>query len=209
MTINLADHIANLAQPETPVEAPKSSGIQRGGVKARSNLYGGKCVKCSAWVEPKGGTIVKIDGRWLVEHVECPETDDRPVEPRPQASEPVAPAKPVKHGIYTVVIDGEHATFRISHQADDARFAPGKDVIGVMEGTDNHIYTSVGFVNSGRVVLFRKNQGADRWWVPFLDKLTADPEASLDALNCRKCNRLLTEPDSIAKGIGPYCEGRS
>lgn len=28
---------------------------------------------------------------------------------------------------------------------------------------------------------------------------------NLTTLNCRRCNRLLTEPESIATGIGPVC----
>lgn len=29
-----------------------------------------------------------------------------------------------------------------------------------------------------------------------------------NSINCRRCGRKLTDPESIAKGIGPVCEGK-
>ena len=174
----------------------------RGG-NVKPNRYGGKCEKCRSWVEPGAGSFRKGDTGWIVFHVECPEVaPSAAAAPSPVTSEQ---SGGLKHGTYTVEGDEGHATFRISHQKDDANFAPGKDIIGVMLGSDNERYTSIGFVVEGRVRLFRKNVGVNHWWDNYLTELTSDPEAVLEALNCRRCNRLLTEPESIATGIGPVC----
>jgi hypothetical protein len=186
---------ANAAAASTPT--PTAPAVRGGNVKP--NRYGGKCEKCRSWVEPGAGSFRKGDTAWIVFHVECPETV-------PAAKAPaVEQSGALKHGTYTVEGDEGHASFRISHQADDANFAPGKDIIGVMLGSDNERYTSIGFVVEGRVRLFRKNVGVNHWWDNYLTELTADPEAVLEALNCRRCNRLLTTPESIADGIGPVC----
>ncbi len=174
------------------------------------NKYAGKCKECQGWVPDGAGHISKVEGRWLVFHNgECPEYD-REVESRDAETRPVrptvpAPENPVRHGIYTVDGAEGHATFRISHQADDANFAPGQDIIGVMLGSDNTFYTTVGFLNNGRVILFKKHRGSDAWWQPYLTELVADPDAALESLKCRRCNRDLTTPESLALGIGPEC----
>jgi len=193
--------LKNQATPTPAVSAPPVPAVRGGNVKP--NRYGGKCEKCTRWVEPGAGSFRKGDEGWIVFHVECPET----VATGSAVAEATVTTadNPVKHGTYTVEIEGGHATFRISHQPDDARFAPGKDIIGVMLGSDNERYQSIGFVNHGHVNLFRKYLGTSEPWKVYLSELEADPEAVLDALNCRRCNRLLTTPESIATGIGPVC----
>ena len=185
-------------RPTTPPTTPTGTPARVRGGNVKPNRYGGKCEKCRSWVEPGAGSFRKGDTGWIVFHVECPEV----AAAAPQA---VEEAGGLKHGTYTVEGDEGHASFRISHQADDANFAPGKDIIGVMLGSDNERYTSIGFVVEGRVRLFRKNVGVNHWWDNYLTELTADPEAVLEALNCRRCNRLLTTPESIESGIGPVC----
>lgn len=110
---------------------------------------------------------------------------------------------------------GEHRTFRIWSQKDDAKFLPGGRIVGLLTGPDNEAdYRSFGQLgNDGQIYLWRKHQG-DRFyqWVSlalmhperFLEKV----EFSFDA-RCRKCNRLLTDPLSVCLGIGPTCRGDS
>jgi hypothetical protein len=221
MTLDLKARLAELkAETDAPTApAPAAPTFNRGS-NLRPNKYGGRCARCNVWVEAEGGHINR-DPRgsgWLVYHNgECPEAQ-RPVPPRPAPGPrpaPPIPLKPVpttpeiRHGIYTVETDDGHATFKISHQADDANFAPGRDVIGVMTGSDNiSSYTSVGFVNGGHVALWRKHQGGDAWWAPYLAKLIASPEDALEARHCSRCNRLLTNPDSWELGMGPECASR-
>ena len=119
---------------------------------------------------------------------------------------PVQPTTPeIRHGIYTAVTETGRATFKISHQAEDADFAPGRDILGVMPGWDNTLYTSIGFVNAGHVSLWRRYSTGGYWWSEALAQLIADPDAALESLKCRRCNRDLTTPESLAIGIGPEC----
>jgi hypothetical protein len=216
MTINLAERIEAL-KAQQGVSTPAGSDLNsvapakpavsvRGGTKTIPNRYGGTCVRCNVWVEDHLGQINKVAGRWLVTHIgECPDPvfPPRDFTPGPSVA---SDYNPVRHGIYTVNGGDEgHATFKIWHQDDDADFAPGKDIIGVMLGSDNTRYTSIGFVRDGRVTLFRKNVGQNKWWESSLNELIADPEVALESLKCRRCNRDLTNPESLETGIGPEC----
>jgi hypothetical protein len=176
--------------------------FQRQAPRAIPNKFGGKCIDCGRWVSEGAGVIRKVEGRWLVKHTDC-SVIEPPVE-SPLAKEEL-PEHPVRHGIYTVVTDEGHATFRIKHHDEDGEFFPGEDTIGIMVGSENWNYRSIGFVKNGRVILFKKHRGSDAWWHPFLATLVADPESALEALNCRRCNRVLTNPASHEAGIGPEC----
>jgi hypothetical protein len=208
-TGNLQDRLNQLkAQESAPVATAPATRTRT--TTVRRNKYAGPCVKCGNRVEVEAGSISRsTEGPgWLISHDSCPETAQRPVPPRPALRpapllKPTTP--PIRHGIYTVVTDdGHHATFKISHQADDANFAPGRDILGVMLGSDNTLFTSIGFVNAGYVSLWRKNTGAF-WWTAALSQLMADPDAALEARHCARCNRLLTNPDSWELGLGPEC----
>lgn len=110
---------------------------------------------------------------------------------------------------------GNHRTFRIRTQPNDANFAPGKRIISLLTGNDNEgSYTGFGFVQpSGVVTVWRKRRGGvyDQY-----ARMIASPAAYeekhgltfLFATRCRVCNRKLTTPRSIEVGIGPVCEGR-
>ncbi|HMJ78118.1 MAG TPA: DUF6011 domain-containing protein [Iamia sp.] len=82
-------------RPATPAARP-----------ARTNRYGGKCLRCGGWVEAEGGLLVKnhAGGRgeaWAVEHKvsECPAVGT-PAQGTPAVVEPapVAPARPTMTG---------------------------------------------------------------------------------------------------------------
>lgn len=117
--------------------------------------------------------------------------------------------------VYNPATQG-HRTFRVKSQPDDAAFAPGERVLGLLTGSDNERdYTQFAFVKEdGRVIVWKKFRGGvyDR----FADMLRR-PEAyesrgveyTWDQVRCRKCNRKLTTPESLADGIGPDCSGRA
>ncbi len=109
---------------------------------------------------------------------------------------------------------GDHRTFRVSTQKDDADFAPGERVIGLLTGPDNASdYTSFGFVKGDRVFVWKKRRGGQfdslARMIERLDNhvVKGDVELNIDA-KCRKCNRPLTTPESVESGIGPICRGR-
>lgn len=109
----------------------------------------------------------------------------------------------------------EHRTFRVWSQGKDAKFMPTKRLLGLLTGPDNESdYRTFGVLgDDGQIHLWRKHQG-DKFfqWVSlalvnperFLEKV----DFSFDA-RCRKCNRLLTDPESCRLGIGPICRGEN
>jgi len=106
---------------------------------------------------------------------------------------------------------GEHRTFQIRTQPDDARFAPGKRIVSLLDGSNNEFdYTGFGFVNDdGSIAVWRKKSGGV---FDVYARMLSNPESFqkrgaeyLFAGKCRICNRKLTTPESIERGIGPVC----
>jgi hypothetical protein len=112
----------------------------------------------------------------------------------------------------TSVRTGEHRTFKIWTQKDEAKFAPGERIVGLLSGPDNESdYRAFGFVVDGEVRLFRKHLGQPfyQWAALFLahpERMEGKVEITFEE-RCRKCNRHLTDPLSVTLGIGPVCRG--
>ena len=121
-------------------------------------------------------------------------------------------------GYFTVTDDNEgHKTFRVS---PNQSWCDGKTVIGMLTGHSNQFsYTGIGFVTNEGIKLFGKAKarfGEDqlRHWT---DVLVADwtgaaqltiemaQQYVLTSGNCFVCGKLLTDPESIGRGIGPVC----
>ena len=126
----------------------------------------------------------------------------------------VKPFEVASHnGIITVksLATGDHRTVRVRTQPKDSKFAPGERVAQLLVGSDNtSSYKAFAFIGEdGTVRLFSKNRDSKvfQWLKRFLET----PEAFDDKVvinfegHCRKCNRLLTTPESVASGIGPTC----
>lgn len=117
------------------------------------------------------------------------------------------------NGIITVenTVRGTHRTFRIKTQKEDARFAPGKRILSIMQGGK---YVQIGFVKSnGGVVLWKRYQEG---YYEALVRVLRNPKhfEQLGCVyhyegTCRVCNRSLTNPESIESGIGPICAARN
>lgn len=110
---------------------------------------------------------------------------------------------------------GEHRTFRVWTQSADSEFMPGRRLVGMLTGPDNlSDYLAFGVLSESgdRVFLWKKYQGSEFFgWVA---AALLDPERFADRVEwsfdgrCRRCNRVLTCPESVASGIGPTCAGR-
>ncbi len=130
------------------------------------------------------------------------------------------------NGTYTIRnrTTGKHRTFRITTQKPDATFAPGRRVVSLLTGADNtRDYTRFGFVSDAGIEVFAKHRalagGKPTDWEQYARMLwdlavengrwLAASHELQQAGTCILCNRLLTDPVSIATGIGPVCGGRS
>ena len=107
---------------------------------------------------------------------------------------------------------GQHRTLRIRTQASDASFMPGKRIVSILTGSDNeNDYMSLGFVgDNGRIIFWKKHRDtAFERIARMLENREAWEDRGYEFHSegrCRKCNRTLTTPRSIAIGIGPVCE---
>jgi hypothetical protein len=131
------------------------------------------------------------------------------------------------NGRYTIQSKqtGEHRTFWVKTQAADAKFAPGRRVVSLLTGSQNDdpsCYTSFGFVEDSGIRIFPSKLMAGgpsgvKKWIQFADllwTLALDGAFSRWADKgftilmegaCARCNRPLTTPESIRRGIGPIC----
>jgi hypothetical protein len=130
-------------------------------------------------------------------------------------------AAKISNGTFTVQnrLTGEHRTFRIRTQKEDASFAPGKRVVALLTGNDNETaYTGFGFVTEDGIAVWSSKRSAGGYtaYAALLWSLAVDScfsqyaeKYSLTASKkCIRCNRKLTTPESLAAGIGPECAGR-
>lgn len=110
---------------------------------------------------------------------------------------------------------GNHRTFEIKTQKQDANFAPGKRILSLLTGPNNESdYRGLGFVIDGKVILWKKNRTPHYW--SLVKMLLADNIESYESKGvkyyfegrCIRCNRKLTTPESVESGIGPICAAR-
>lgn len=122
--------------------------------------------------------------------------------------------EPVADGYYTVVLDEDtRYTFRVATQDEDDEFMPNHQLVGYLVGPDNtspYAYTTFGHIfPNGRPTVwkrFRDNANLDA----ALKVLVGDPAAAreayaLESERCARCNRVLTVPASVHRGVGPKC----
>lgn len=117
---------------------------------------------------------------------------------------------------------GDHRTFQIRTQKKDAKFAPGKRIIGLLMGRDNTAdYQSFGFVDNKGITVWTKFRGmmktsayemfARMLWQAATKGSLATVKGDYELMvekRCLRCNRVLTNPESIESGIGPECAGK-
>lgn len=115
-------------------------------------------------------------------------------------------------GIYTIESPASglpHRTFRLKTQAANDDFAPGKQVIGYLSGSDNERdYTSFGFVDRNALGYFVRVWKAHRENNTVLrdaEQLLLHSDAYLSEAYCFRCGRRLTVPASVNQGLGPEC----
>lgn len=117
--------------------------------------------------------------------------------------------QPLRDGIYTVTTEQGHRTLRLRTQGSEDKFAPGKQIVSYLSGSDNDSdYTSFAFI-AGEPGFHRlapwKRYRDNQPLLADAQRLLDDPDAALESAECYRCHRRLTTPESIAMGIGPEC----
>lgn len=133
------------------------------------------------------------------------------IAPAPVAS-PV-PAGSLPNGTYTVVMGGEYRTIRLRDDwRDDA--PAGSQVAQFLSGSDNtNDFTGFAFVTGRTARVWKKWGGAAVLGDALNVLLAAGTEEraamgeayALASGRCWRCNRVLTVPASIHRGLGPDC----
>lgn len=123
------------------------------------------------------------------------------------------------NGRYTIesTRTGEHRTFRVETEFSmDGVVRPISLLTGPENDNPDH-YTVFGYVSEAGIQVLESMRGDDKLFEQYADMLWT---LSLDGAfsswaargyriylegRCLRCNRLLTTPDSIKRGIGPRC----
>lgn len=140
-----------------------------------------------------------------------PETSAQPVQ---------LPANPntcdIKKGFFTVERDGErHLTFRLKTNRK------GQTIIGVMHGSNNLFdYIWFGFATNAGINFWRQANSGYRMpatlpitrdvAIDCFRAIQGDPNAAgqmyaRESQRCARCNRVLTNPESLNNHFGPEC----
>lgn len=128
----------------------------------------------------------------------------------------------IYNGRYTIENSkGEYRTFQIRTQAQDAGFAPGKRIVGLLSGPDNiNDYSNFAFLNeNGTLSVWQKKRTPIFAHYAYLLEVLLGGKPNTKRLpltrykvheqrRCLRCNAVLTTPESIEAGIGPVCAGR-
>jgi hypothetical protein len=132
--------------------------------------------------------------------------------PAGDAADPLAH---IHEGRYTIIFPDEaYRTIRVSRN-DNPDFFNGEGfTLGYLSGPDNDTaYTGFGIIRAdGLLTIWRKFRGGDtetklRRAVDVLlaDPATAGESYALASRRCYRCNRTLTVPASLHRGLGPDC----
>lgn len=119
----------------------------------------------------------------------------------------------INNGFFTLTLpDGSHRTFRIHTQNAEAKFCPGRRMVGMLIGPDNTAdYEGCAFVEESGFVPWKRFRGTKQemylgilWEIVVEGKEVAGCEV-MESKRCLVCNRTLTDDLSISRGIGPTC----
>lgn len=131
---------------------------------------------------------------------------------------PLTNIEQIRHFVYAgdavFTLVGQASRFTYKVQASDN--APGLYFVRVLTGPD--IWTYAGIIRNQQFSTTAKSTigptaPSARALVWFLDRLPSTKGFGAMQFwhegKCCRCGRALTDPESIAKGIGPVCEGMS
>lgn len=161
----------------------------------RPNRYAGRCGTCRADVAPETGRIDKVDGRWVTYHLAgaCPEA--APVAP-PAAATPVVE---VPSGRYAFTAEEGHIAFAKVDVGKEGSRWEGMTFVRLLVGSPGNLREHrVGRPAANSILAKIAEAGPVEAMARFGHELGI----------CGRCASPLTDPESIARGIGPVCAGK-
>jgi len=177
---------------QSPVR-PSTAGATPQAPAVRANRYAGRCVRCNVEVPAEAGTITKVDGRWLVAHVECPAV--------PAPSSTGLDLRSIPAARYAVPGGSTRLKVRIDHE-DKGQWAGWTFVRDAAEYGTNRLYgkQAPGGTYRGDIVA--------ELTAIVADSRAAAVEYTRLVGRCSCCHRKLEAGESVERGMGPVCYGR-
>lgn len=124
------------------------------------------------------------------------------------------PRPDIQNGFYTLTFPcGSHRTFRLHTQQKGSAAFRGRRMLGMLIGPDNTAdYETFAFLEGDGFKVWKRFQNQKQ--AEYAEKLFAlmtgreiEGHSVEKSGRCLKCNRPLTDPESIRLGIGPLCRG--
>lgn len=168
--------------------------------KSFANKFAGKCDTCGQWVEAGAGKCARDGQRWIVLHNgECPAAVVK------AAAAPAAATgldlSSVPSGTYAV----PGGDTRLKVQIDNVTTGKWAGWVFVKDGAEYGQSQRYGSQRPGSLYSGKIEEA--------LRTIAADPKAAAAAYGhitgrCGRCNRMLEDEQSVARGIGPVCWGK-
>jgi hypothetical protein len=151
------------------------------------NAYPGRCTKCGTFVEAQQGLRARVNGKWTVQHVTCPEGEQR------------APRAEVAPGLYRQD-DGE--VFKLYTTQNGRLFGKVLEVYVTVDSFGKP--HSHGSFEGQRGIVRKVAEGVAKGTTRLLTEDEAKAFGRQHSL-CICCTRDLDDDRSLAAGYGPVC----
>jgi hypothetical protein len=185
--------VATKAQASAAIDALLAQPVARAAsaspaTSVRSNRYAGRCGHCGTQVAEGEGSIDKVDGRWVTYHLAdaCP-ASSAPSSPAPRHG------RVEEDGFYLNPETDEVYKVQVAHHGSGALYA--KRLVlpdaGLERGGWNYEAGLIGRIDPAWRLTFEAAQAWGRLYG-----------------YCCRCGAILTDEDSIARGMGPICAGK-
>lgn len=155
-----------------------------------TNRFPGRCTECGAAVPAGAGQARKVGTQWVVAHITCPVLDADDASYEVWLARPVEPV--TEPGMYRLP-DGGLAKVQVS-KSSGKPYAKRLVMYTTYDGSKGSFDYEAG--------LIRSLTPADR--LSLVDAVAFGHQYGV----CCVCGALLSDPKSVAAGIGPICAGR-
>lgn len=173
--------------------------------KTIETKFDSNCCRCKNPV--KAGETVEWSKGIGIRHPGC-EADQI----QAALEEMASPAKQIADGTYTVIKpDGTYRTIRVHTCKDEGSPFQGRTILEYLGGPNNETdYTGFGFLTGQIVKIWKKFENNpeladDAFMLAIGNQSEMGLAYALKSNRCYRCNKKLTVPASICKGLGPVC----